>query len=128
MSARGCPLGTADDARALAWEHWREADVHRALQDSTGRLLLMFGRHGCGACRQAYLRVPPLAAGAVDRLVYLDADDCGGLLREFEVFHLPALFLFRAGHFHAPLHAALAAPDFGRAIACAYAAAAQEAP
>ena len=88
----------------------------------------MFGRQGCGACRQAYLRVPALAAGEVDRLVHLDADVCGGLLREFEVFHLPALFLFRAGHFHAPLHAALAAPGFARAIACAYAAPAREAP
>jgi hypothetical protein len=121
-------VGTEHDARILAWEHWREADVHRALQESTGRLLLMFGRRGCGACRLAYARIPPLAAGAVDRLVHLDADDCGGLLREFEVFHLPALFLFRAGQFQAPLHASLAAPDFGQAIACAYAAPAQEAP
>lgn len=121
-------MGTEHDARPLTWAHWREADVHRALQDSTGRLLLMFGRPGCGACRQAYARVPLLAAGAVDRLVHLDADDCGGLLREFEVFHLPALFLFRAGHFHAPLHAALAAPGFAQAIERAYAAPSQEAP
>jgi thioredoxin 1 len=128
MSARGCRVSQAHDVRALVWEHWREADVHRALQDSAGRLLLMFGRHGCGSCRQAYARVPLLAIGAVDRLVHLDADHCGGLLREFEVFHLPALFLFRAGRFHAPLHAALAEPGFAQVIERVLAAPAQEAP
>lgn len=112
----------------LSWEHWREPEVHRALPASRGRLLLMFGRRGCGSCRLALARVPLLVAGAVDRLVHLDAEDCGGLLREFDVFHLPALFLFRDGHFHAPLSAPLAAPEFARAVEAAYAAPALEAP
>lgn len=113
---------------ALGWQRWREPQVHRALRGSSGRLLLMFGRRGCGTCRVAEARVPALARGRVDALVYLDADDCGGLLREFEVFHLPAMFLFRDGAFHAPLDAPLQADAFAAAVDGAYAAAAQEAP
>lgn len=113
---------------APSWQRWREPQVHRALRGSSGRLLLMFGRRGCGTCRLAEARVPALACSRVDALVYLDADDCGGLLREFGVFHLPAMFLFRDGTFHAPLEAPLQPDVFAAAIDAAYAAAAQEAP
>lgn len=126
-STDGRPV-TAARVQSLTWERWREPEFHRALRATTGRLLLMFGRHGCGACRHAYARLPTLSHGAVDRLVHLDADDCGGLLREFEVFHLPALFLFCDGRFHARLSAALCMPQFALAVASAYAAPAQEAP
>jgi thioredoxin 1 len=110
------------------WRSWREPDVHRGLRSSTGRLLLMFGRRGCGTCRAALDRVPLLAAGHVDRFVYLDAEECAGLLREFEVFHLPALFLFAEGRFHATLEAPLIGPDFGQAIERTFASPAQEPP
>ena len=83
---------------------------------------------GCGTCRVAEARLPTLARGRIDTLVYLDADDCGGLLREFEVFHLPAMFLYRDGVFHAPLSTSLQPEAFAAAIDSAYAAAAQDAP
>lgn len=88
----------------------------------------MIGRAGCGTCRAAQARIPGLATGEVDALLYLDADENGALVREYEVFHLPALFLFSDGAFHGALHAPLVAPQFAEAIRSVYAAPAQEAP
>ncbi|MCU0950086.1 MAG: thioredoxin family protein [Burkholderiaceae bacterium] len=110
------------------WQRWPAHDVHRRLRVACGRVLLMFARRGCGTCRVAEARLPTLARGRIDTLVYLDADDCGGLLREFEVFHLPAMFLYRDGVFHAPLSTSLQPEAFAAAIDSAYAAAAQDAP
>jgi thioredoxin-like negative regulator of GroEL len=112
----------------LQWEQWAEPGFHRTLEASRGRLLLALGREGCGACRAARARIPDLAVGAVDRLAYLDAESCAGLVREFEVFHLPAMFLFRDGRFHAPLAAPLTAPQFAAAVEAAFAAPPEEAP
>lgn len=35
----------------------------------------------------------------------VDVQTATALAREYEVFHLPSLFLFVDGHFHAPVHA-----------------------
>lgn len=112
---------------ALDWQRWSEPGFHRALAAQRGRVLLMFGERGCGACRAAMSRIPALAVDHLDRLVYLDASDCGGLLREFGVFHLPALFLFRDGRFQATLEAPIDA-DLGSTIDRIYAAPARDEP
>ena len=133
MSARRAPSDNPalprDGSAALpSWRSWSAPELHRRLAASQGRVLVMFGRAGCGACRAALARVPALAAGAVDAVVHVDADTSAGLLREFDVFHLPALFLYRDGTFHAPLAAALTAPGFARAVGAAFAAPAQDPP
>jgi thioredoxin 1 len=112
----------------LAWQPLAGPDLHRFIDALPGRVLLMFGSRACGSCRAARARVPSLADGHVDALVYVDAEVQTALVREYEVFHLPALFLFRAGRYHAPLHAPLAAGEFGRAIDTALAGPAHEAP
>lgn len=111
----------------LDWQRWSEPEVHRALGACRGRLLLMFGERACGTCRAALTRIPPLVDRHVGALVYLDAGECGGLLREFDVFHLPALFLYLDGEYHAKLEAPLD-DRLGSAIERAFAADPQEAP
>jgi thioredoxin 1 len=112
----------------LAWQPLAGPALHRLIDALPGRVLLMFGSRACGTCRAALARVPSLAEGHVDTLVYVDAEECAALVREYEVFHLPALFLFRAGRYHAALQAPLAPNEFGRAVDEALAAPAQEAP
>ncbi|MCU0940702.1 MAG: thioredoxin family protein [Burkholderiaceae bacterium] len=112
----------------LAWQLLAGADPHRFIDALPGRVLLMFGSRACGTCRAAQARVPSLAEGRVDALVYIDAEVQTALVREYEVFHLPAMFLFRAGRYHAVLHAPLMPTEFGQAIDAALAGPAQEAP
>ncbi len=112
----------------LAWQPLAGPDLHRFIEASPGRVLLMFGSRACGTCRAAHDRVPSLAEGHVDALVHVDAEVGAALVREYEVFHLPALFLFQAGRYHAALHAPLVPVEFGRAIDLALAGPAQEAP
>jgi hypothetical protein len=112
----------------LAWQRLAGPAVHRLIDASAGRVLLMFGSRACGTCRAAQARVPSLAAGHVDALLYVDAEECAALVREYEVFHLPSMFLFRAGRYHAALHAPLVPVEFGRAVDAALAGPAQEAP
>lgn len=118
----------AETVVTLGWVPIRGADLPRRLRAGRERLLLMIGRAGCGACRVAHARVPALAAGRVDALLYADADENTALVREYEVFHLPALFLFRDGIFHGVLEAPLTAPQFAEAIEAVLAAPAQDAP
>lgn len=110
------------------WVEWLPGEVPHRLAASRGRTLLMFGSDGCGTCRAARTRVPALATGRIDTLVYLDAERAAGLVREFEVFHLPALLLFLEGAFHGALEAPLSAPAFAAALEAVYAAPAAEAP
>jgi thioredoxin-like negative regulator of GroEL len=112
----------------LAWQPLAGPDLHRFIAASPGRVLLMFGSRACGTCRAARDRVPSLAQGHVDALIYVDAEEQLALVREFEVFHLPALFLFQAGRYHGALHAPLMPVEFSRAIDSALAAPAQETP
>ncbi len=88
----------------------------------------MFGSRACGACRYAEARLPLLARGVIDTLVYVNAAECPGLVREFDVFHLPAMFLYRDGQFHAPLDAALTPETWAAAVEAALAGLPREAP
>jgi hypothetical protein len=122
------PDGDQPAGMTLAWQALVGPDLHRLIDAIPGRVLLMFGSRACGTCRAARDRVPSLAQGHVDALIYVDAEAQMALVREYEVFHLPALFLFQGGRYHAALHAPLAPAEFGRAIDMALAGAAQEAP
>jgi hypothetical protein len=50
------------------------------------------------------------------------------LVQEFEVFHLPSLFLYHAGRFHAPLHSEPDAESLSKAIHACLSLSAEEAP
>ena len=104
-------------------------DLHHRLADSEGVALVMFTAPSCGACR--HLR------GVLDvlrrrhpqwQIFEVDAQRDIALVREFDVFHLPALFLFQAGQFHCPLHAEASPNAIESAVGEALANPAEEAP
>ncbi len=104
-------------------------DFHHTLAETEGISLVFFTAPGCGACRQLkkVLESHPREF-ALHHVFEVDAQQDMALTREFEVFHLPAMFLFKDGHYHAAIHAEPQSPSIIAAIDAALAGAPQEAP
>jgi thioredoxin 1 len=106
-----------------------EFGFHHTLADTSGSALVIFTSIGCSSCRAwkqllgaFHLQHPDLA------LFEVDAGHAQALAREFGVFHLPALFLYRDGHFHCALQCEAQLDKLHAAIAAALLAPAKEAP
>ncbi len=112
----------------LAFTLLTEFDFHPALARSTGPALVMFGAPGCGACRKVEKLLPGAAAGVASALYKVDVQQDMGLARAFEVFHLPALFLFVDGHYHAQISCAVTLPHLSAALEAALALPPQDEP
>jgi thioredoxin-like negative regulator of GroEL len=66
----------------------------------------MFTSQDCGSCRHLHRVMLSVARERPEwRLFEVDAQRDAALTREFDVFHLPTLFLFHNGEFHCELHA-----------------------
>ncbi len=104
-----------------------EFDFHARLRDGPGLALVLFSSPTCGGCRRAegLLRaaVPPGV-----RLYRVDVQRSLALARAYEVFHLPVLFLFRDGQFHARLDCEITPSALRAAMGEALALPAQEEP
>lgn len=102
---------------------------HRTLSATRGVSLIFFSSRECGSCRlwrQRLLQYAQLDPAL--RLFEVDAERDLALTREFEVWHLPALFLYRDGDFHCALECAAHTAALAQAIQTALAAPAQELP
>lgn len=99
------------------------------LADTPGPALVFFSAASCGSCRQ-WKRLLGDYATAADALPVfeIDAGQDLALAREFELFHLPALFLFVDGEFHRPLQCAAGLAQLRAAIDANLALPAEEAP
>ena len=79
-------------------------NFHQTLEASRGRVLVMFTAPHCGACNMLrdalvdFHRDQPATA-----LYEVDTQRDPGLGEEFGVFHLPALFLYLNGQYHAEI-------------------------
>lgn len=104
-------------------------DFHHTLAETGGVSLVYFTAPGCGACRQLrqMLESHPDAFTQFN-LFEVDAQQDMALTREFEVFHLPSLFLFKDGQFHAPIHSEPLPQSLISAVEAALATEPQEAP
>lgn len=104
-------------------------EFHHLLESVSGPALVLFTGPDCGACRQlkALLAEDAGILGGV-RLFEVDAERDMALMREFEVFHLPTLFLFSDGQFHCELHSEPSPQRIREAIHAALERPAQEAP
>lgn len=110
-------------------ERLEQFDFHHRLAETAGLALVVFTGPACGACRRLKAELaergdalPPL------QLFEVDAQQDMGLVEEFGVFHLPALFLFRDGHYHREIQAPPVATELRRAIEAALAQPPAEAP
>lgn len=104
-------------------------DFHHRLAETPGVSLVLFTRPGCGACRHWRALLERYSADPrVAQHFEVDVEQDIALAREFAVFHLPALFLYRDGQFHAELRCEAQAERLTAAIAQALAAPAQDMP
>jgi thioredoxin 1 len=104
-----------------------EFQYHQRLHQAGGVALVLFSSPGCGACRTAERRLPGVVPDGV-RLFKVDAQISPGLARAHDIFHLPALLLYRHGEFHARLDCEVSAAALAQAMDAALLAPAQEEP
>ncbi len=109
--------------------HLTQFDFHARLAQTAGVVLVMFSSAHCGACR--HLRGVLAAVRRREpgwQLYEVDAGREAALTNEFEVFHLPTVFLFFDGSFHCELRAEARPPAIVAAVHAALAQPAEEAP
>lgn len=106
-----------------------EFGFHHTLAGTRGLALVIFTGAGCGSCRAWKRLLTAYRAQQPDLALFeVDAGHAHALAREFNVFHLPALFLYRDGHFHSALQSGAHPDKLRAAIETALAEPAQEAP
>jgi hypothetical protein len=93
-------------------------DIDHQLLDLPGTSLVIFTSAGCGSCRWARERLPRLEL-AVERLCWVDAEQNGGAVQRYEVFHLPALLVVRDGAFFGAIRSQLEPEALNQALSLA---------
>lgn len=104
-----------------------EFQLHAVLASRPGVSLVLFTSPTCSTCRRVEALLPA-AAPAMAHLFKVDVQRATGLARAYEVFHLPALFLFRDGRYHARLDCEITPAALEEAIRAALAAPPEEEP
>ena len=79
--------------------------------------LVFFTHSLCSSCRawKQLLQIYAASHQAI-RIFEVDAETEMALTNEFEVFHLPALFLYKDGRYHAPLQSVASLEAIDQAI------------
>lgn len=104
-------------------------EFHHVLEETPGVSLVMFAGPACGSCRRFKQVLTDYLARHDDLTVFeVDAERDLALTHEFEVFHLPGLFLFVDGRFHGELQSDAHPERLRAAIAARLAQPAEEAP
>ena len=104
-------------------------DFHARLADTAGPALILFTAAGCGGCRHLRRVLREVQRREPAWRVYeVDAERDAALTNEFEVFHLPTVFLFSNGDFHCQLEAEARPAAIISATRSALQQTAQEAP
>ncbi|MEB0048462.1 MULTISPECIES: thioredoxin family protein [unclassified Pseudomonas] len=102
-------------------------DADQRLLAMGGVSLIVFTSVGCASCRFARQQLPGLDL-RIDRLCWVDAENNGGLVERYEVFHLPALFVVRDGQFFGALQSRLTPTELNAALKQALTRIAEELP
>lgn len=118
MSTKARLIATIDDD-----------DYHHIVPSQRGNVLVIFTGRGCFGCHVLRRCLHKMLAHGERLTVFeVDAHDNYGLVQEFGVFHLPAMFLYVDGEFHAEIHSPPLARRLRAAIHDALLQPAQEAP
>jgi thiol-disulfide isomerase/thioredoxin len=104
-------------------------NFYHALEETPGIAVVVITGPDCGACRMMKQALQVLLELGEALTVYeVDAEQDRGIADEFGVFHLPGLFVYRDGHYHAPLEVEALPEKITQGIEAVLAAPAQEAP
>jgi thioredoxin 1 len=104
-------------------------EFHHVLEDLSGIAIVLFSAQGCGACKAMRRSLIELRHTRPEWHIFeVDSQRDIALTREFEVFHLPSLFLFHDGNFHGQLHSEPLPRQLLASIAARLSQPAEEAP
>ena len=92
------------------FEPLSEGDYHARLARTSGLAVVLFANAHCGSCRTWKRLLPEALSTDTAHFFEVDVALATGLARYFGIFHLPTIYLYRDGHFHAELQAE-ARPD-----------------
>ena len=82
-----------------------DGNFYDTLQTTQGVSLVIFTSTGCASCRAWKAELKGYLFTHPDIVIYeVDAHESMALANEYEIFHLPALFLFKDGEFHCELN------------------------
>jgi thioredoxin-like negative regulator of GroEL len=110
-------------------EHLNTYDFHHVLEEQRGMSLVFFTHALCSSCRAWKKLLQTYIQERADiRVFEVDAETEMALTNEFEVFHLPALFLYRDGKYHAPVQCTASLTALDSTIASLLQAPARELP
>ena len=90
--------------------------------------MVLFSAPHCGACRAWKQLLPQVLADMADRFYEVDVSEATGVARYFGIFHLPTLYLYRDGLFHAELQCEARRGSIRQAVTSLLAAPAQDEP
>jgi thioredoxin 1 len=80
-----------------------EGDFHPRLAAVSGIAVVLFSAPHCGSCRAWKRLLPNALSGSTQALFEVDVSEATGVARYFDIFHLPTVYLYRDGRFHAEL-------------------------
>jgi thioredoxin 1 len=92
-----------DGAALPAFSRLAEGDFHRNIAAACGIVVVLFSAPHCGACRAWKGLLPAALSGLAHALFEVDVSEATGVARCFGIFHLPTVYLYRDGRFHAEL-------------------------
>lgn len=82
-----------------------DLNFYHVVAETIGHVLVFFTAPHCSSCRSLYAVLQHPLLQADDLQVFeIDAVQNGGLVAAFEVWQLPAMFLYIDGHYHCELH------------------------
>ena len=104
-------------------------DFHHRLEETSGTALVIFTAPLCGACKMLRTAMMRYGEDHPDVTMFeVDTQQDMALAREFDVFHLPALFLYLDGRFHAEIQCETLPEKIAEAVGNARLGPAAEAP
>ena len=104
-------------------------DFHQTLEASRGQVLVIFTAPHCGACNMLREALVDYQGTHPESMLYeVDTQRDPGLGEEFGVFHLPALFLYSDGQYHAEIRCEALPEKIAEAVNAAIVTPAEDAP
>jgi thioredoxin len=103
MKARQEGNRDSNSRDAAGFSRLAEGDFHARLAAVSGVAVVLFSAPGCGACRAWKRLLPQALSGLAAALFEVDVGEATGVARYYNIFHLPTIYLYRDGQFHAEL-------------------------
>lgn len=91
------------DPGAAGFQRLREGEFHARVAAARGVASVLFSAPHCSTCRAWKRLLPQALEGVAENLFEIDVSEATGVARYFDIFHLPTIYLYLDGRFHAEL-------------------------